>query len=138
MTLKNVSFIASVGKTVVLVSGTIDETATILKLIDLLYNVDSGTVSIDGQNIRNVTISSSYYSISNLTAALTTLQSSRKDLCCVSQSCDFNDTLVNNIRFANLSATNQEVYKAYKAASIHDKIKSFAGGYNTIVDDYGV
>lgn len=50
----------------------------------------------------------------------------------------FNDTIFNNVRYAKLSATNEEVFEACKAAVIHDKIISFPDGYNSQVGDRGM
>lgn len=50
----------------------------------------------------------------------------------------FNDTVMNNIRYARLDATDEEVYEACKAAAVHDKIMKFADGYNSKVGDRGV
>ena len=55
-TLKNVSFIVPPGKQVALVGETGGGKSTILKLIDRFYDVKSGTISIDGQDIRDVTL----------------------------------------------------------------------------------
>ncbi len=55
-TLKNVSFIVPPGKTVALVGETGGGKSTILKLIDRFYDVKGGSISIDGQDIRDVTI----------------------------------------------------------------------------------
>lgn len=45
---------------------------------------------------------------------------------------------MNNIRYARLDATDEEVYEACKAAAVHDKIMKFADGYNSKVGDRGV
>lgn len=50
----------------------------------------------------------------------------------------FNDSIMNNIRYARLSATDKEVYEACKAAAVHEKIMSFPDGYNSKVGDRGV
>lgn len=56
-TLKNVSFVVPSGKTVALVGETGGGKSTILKLIDRFYDVKSGSIRIDGQDIRDVTLS---------------------------------------------------------------------------------
>lgn len=50
----------------------------------------------------------------------------------------FNDSIMNNIRYARLTASDKEVYEACKAAAVHDKIMSFPDGYNSKVGDRGV
>jgi len=49
----------------------------------------------------------------------------------------FDDTVMNNIRYARLTATDEEVYEACKAAAVHDKIMTFPDKYNSKVGDRG-
>ena len=121
-TLKDVSFVVPSGKTVALVGETGGGKSTILKLIDRFYDVKSGSISIDGQDIRDVT-----------------LDSLRDKIGVVPQDpMLFNDSIMNNIRYARLTASDKEVYEACKAAAVHDKIMSFPDGYNSKVGDRGV
>jgi ABC-type transport system involved in Fe-S cluster assembly fused permease/ATPase subunit len=121
-TLKDVSFVVPAGKTVALVGETGGGKSTILKLMDRFYDVKGGTISIDGQDIRNVT-----------------LDSLRSKIGVVPQEpMLFNDSIINNIRYARLSATDEEVYEACRAAAVHDKIMGFPDGYNSKVGDRGV
>ncbi|KAL5314080.1 hypothetical protein ACEPPN_018504 [Leptodophora sp. 'Broadleaf-Isolate-01'] len=121
-TLTDVSFVVPSGKTVALVGETGGGKSTILKLIDRFYEVTSGSISIDGQDIRHVT-----------------LDSLREKIGVVPQEpMLFNDSIMNNIRYARLSASDKEVYEACRAAAIHDKIESFPDGYNSKVGDRGV
>jgi len=121
-TLTDVSFVVPSGKTVALVGETGGGKSTILKLIDRFYEVTSGSISIDGQDIRQVT-----------------LDSLRERIGVVPQEpMLFNDTIMNNIRYARLSATDEEVHEACRAAAIHDKIKTFPDGYDSKVGDRGV
>ncbi|KAL3427836.1 ABC transporter [Phlyctema vagabunda] len=120
--LKNISFTAPPGKTVALVGETGGGKSTILKLIDRFYDVKSGSIKIDGQDIRDVT-----------------LESLRSKIGVVPQDpMLFNDTIMSNLRYARLTASNEEVYEACKAAAIHDKVMSFPNGYNSKVGDRGV
>jgi ABC-type multidrug transport system fused ATPase/permease subunit len=50
----------------------------------------------------------------------------------------FDDTVINNVRYARLSATDEEVYSACKAAAMHDQIMGFTDGYMTRVGERGV
>lgn len=50
----------------------------------------------------------------------------------------FDDTVINNIRYARLTATDEEVFAACEAAAIHDQIKGFTDGYQTRVGERGV
>ncbi|KUJ08051.1 uncharacterized protein LY89DRAFT_765501 [Mollisia scopiformis] len=121
-TLKCVSFEVPSGKTVALVGETGGGKSTILKLIDRFYDVKSGSISIDGQDVRDVT-----------------LDSLRGKIGVVPQDpMLFNDSIMNNLRYARLTATDKEVYEACKATAIHDKIMSFPDGYNSKVGDRGV
>lgn len=111
-TLKNVTFTVPAGKTVALVGETGGGKSTILKLIDRFYDVKGGCISIDGQDIRDVTLSSL-----------------REKIGVVPQDpMLFQDSVINNIRYARLGATDAEVHDACKAAAVHDKIMSFPDG----------
>lgn len=50
----------------------------------------------------------------------------------------FNDSIMNNVRYARQKASDKEVYEACKAAAVHDKIMAFPDGYNSKVGDRGV
>jgi len=50
----------------------------------------------------------------------------------------FDDTVINNIRYARLTATDDEIFAACKAAAIHDQITGFTDGYQTRVGERGV
>lgn len=121
-TLKNVSFVVPSGKTVALVGETGGGKTTILKLIDRFYDCNTGGISIDGQDIRDVT-----------------LESLRASIGVVPQDpLMFHDSVMNNIRYARLTASDEEVYEACRAAAIHDKIMAFPDGYKSKVGDRGV
>ncbi|XMA10963.1 hypothetical protein WAI453_003754 [Rhynchosporium graminicola] len=121
-TLTDVSFEVPSGKTIALVGETGGGKSTILKLIDRFYEVTSGSILIDDQDIRHVT-----------------LDSLRERIGVVPQEpMLFNDSIMNNIRYARLSASDKEVHEACRAAAIHDKIESFPDGYNSQVGDRGV
>ncbi|KAF7951687.1 hypothetical protein EAE96_006986 [Botrytis aclada] len=120
--LKNVSFFAPGGKTIAFVGETGGGKSTMLKLMDRFYDVKSGSIKIDGQDIRDIT-----------------MHSLRSHVGVVPQDPTlFNDTVMNNIRYARMDATDEEVYEACKAAAVHDKIMKFADGYNSKVGDRGV
>ncbi|KAK5663679.1 hypothetical protein OQA88_4110 [Cercophora sp. LCS_1] len=120
--LKDVSFTANAGMTVAFVGATGAGKSTILKLLDRFYDVTSGGIYIDGQDIRDVNLSSL-----------------RNQIGVVPQSpVLFDDTIMNNVRYAKLEATDEEVYEACKAASIHEQILGFTDGYNTRVGERGV
>ena len=121
-TLKGINFRALPGQTVALVGETGGGKSTILKLLFRFYDVAQGSIKIDGQDIRDVT-----------------LESLRDRLGVVPQDPSlFNETIISNVRYARLDATDEEVYEACKAAAIHDKIISFTDGYQSTVGERGV
>jgi len=119
--LKNVDFEATPGETIAFVGATGAGKSTILKLLDRFYDVTEGSIEIDDQDIRDID-----------------LFSLRAQIGVVPQDpILFDDTIMNNVRYAKLSATDEEVYEACKAASIHEQILTFADGYQTRVGERG-
>lgn len=120
--MKDLSFRAAAGQTIALIGETGGGKSTILKLLFRFYDVTKGSITIDGQDIRDVT-----------------LQSLRECIGAVPQDPSmFNDTVMNNIRYSRLDATDEEVFDACKAAAIHDKIITFTQGYQSKVGEHGV
>lgn len=120
--IKGLDFSAFPGQKVALVGETGCGKSTILKLLFRLYDVGSGSVKIDGQDIRDVT-----------------LESLRSCIGVVPQGpVLFNDTVMNNVRYSRLDASDELVIEACKAAAVHDKISNFTDGYATIVGENGV
>jgi ABC-type transport system involved in Fe-S cluster assembly fused permease/ATPase subunit len=119
--IKDLSFVANSGKTIALIGETGAGKSTILKLLFRFYDLTEGSISIDGQDIRNVSLSSL-----------------RQHIGVVPQDASlFNDTVLANVRFARLEATEDEVKKACEAAAIHDRIMGFPEGYQTKVGEKG-
>ncbi|KAI0125691.1 hypothetical protein BJ170DRAFT_684947 [Xylariales sp. AK1849] len=120
--LKGVKLTVAPGKTAAFVGATGAGKSTILRLLDRFYDVTGGSIQIDGQDIRDVQLSSL-----------------RQSIGIVPQSpILFDDTIMNNIRYARLTATDEEIYEACKAAAIHDHIMGFTDGYKTRVGERGV
>ncbi|CAH1762874.1 18520_t:CDS:10 [Entrophospora sp. SA101] len=120
--LKNISFTIPKGKTVALVGPSGGGKSTILRLLFRFYDVNSGQILIDGQDIKHVT-----------------QESLRKNIGVVPQDTVlFNDTIFYNIHYGNVNASDDEVYKAAKSSQIHDKILSFPDGYETRVGERGL
>ncbi len=95
---------------------------TILNLIPRFYNLKEGSILIDNQEINKIRLSSL-----------------RKNISIVSQDTVlFDDTIKNNIAYANILATDDEIKNAAKFAAIDDFINSLKDGYNTIVGENGV
>jgi len=120
--LKDISFTAEPGKTIAIVGETGGGKSTMLKLLFRFYDVTSGSIRIDGQDLRSVTLSS-------LRDALGVVPQDPSM---------FNQTILENIRYARLDATDDEIHEACKAAAVHDKILSFPDGYKSKVGERGV
>ncbi|KAI6546553.1 hypothetical protein MCOR05_000584 [Pyricularia oryzae] len=120
--LNNVSFDAPPGTTVAFVGATGAGKSTILKLLARLYDVNEGSITVDGQDIRDVDQCSLRDHIGIVPQAPVL----------------FNDTIMNNVRYARLSATDDEVFDACKAACVHDQVIGFTDGYETRVGERGV
>ncbi|ROW11313.1 hypothetical protein VMCG_01567 [Cytospora schulzeri] len=120
--LKKIDFSVQPGTTIAFVGQTGAGKSTILKLLDRFYDVTEGCIKIDGQDIREVD-----------------LHSLRAHIGVVPQNPSlFNDTIMNNIRYAKLEATDEEVFEACRAAAIHDQILGFSEGYGTRVGERGM
>ncbi|OQD85400.1 hypothetical protein PENANT_c010G05800 [Penicillium antarcticum] len=118
----DVSISAAPGETVALVGTTGSGKSSLMKLLFRFYDVTSGCIKIDDQDIRDVTQGSL-----------------RGTLGLVPQDpLLFNASILENLRYAKTSASDEEIYDACRAAAIHDKILTFADGYNTKVGEQGV
>ena len=110
------------GKMTSLVGHSGSGKSTILNLIPRFYDSISGDITIDDQSIYDVTIHSLRNSIS-LVSQETTL---------------FDDTIINNIRYANLDATDQEVFDAVKLSHCDEFINKLPNKYETLIGEDGV
>ena len=96
--------------------------STILNLIPRFYNVDGGDIKIDNQSIYN-----------------TTINSLRKHISLVSQDTTlFDDTIKNNIAYANSLATQEEIEQAAKYSFADDFIRNLPNKYDTLIGENGV
>lgn len=120
--LRGLNFEAAPGTTTAFVGESGGGKTTILRLIFRFYNASMGSVKIDGRDVRDFTI-----------------ESLREKIGVVPQDTVlFNETLMYNLKYANPSATDEDVYRACQAASIHEKILTFPDGYNTKVGERGL
>ena len=110
------------GKMTSLVGHSGSGKSTILSLIPRFYDSISGDITIDDQSIYDVTIHSLRNSIS-LVSQETTL---------------FDDTIKNNIRYANLDATDQEIFDAVKLSHCDEFINNLPNKYETLIGEDGV
>ncbi|SDA75828.1 ATP-binding cassette, subfamily B [Lachnospiraceae bacterium G11] len=119
--LHNVSFTVKPGESVALVGPTGAGKSTIVSLISRFYNVDSGRILIDGQDISKVT-----------------LQSLRSQMGIMLQdSFIFSGTIEDNIRYGKLDASETEIRRAAKTVCAHDFIRNMSNGYHTEVKERG-
>ena len=119
---KDISFVAQPGQTVAFVGETGAGKSTLLKLLFRFYDVTGGAITIDGVDIRNVTLSS-------LREALGIVPQ---------ETAIFNTSVLENVRYARLDASDEEVVQACMGAHIHNKIMSFTDQYHTLVGERGV
>jgi len=120
--IQDINISASPGETIALVGTTGAGKSSLIKLLLRYYDVTSGSIKIDGHDIRDVT------------------QGSLRDAIGIvpQDPLLFNASIMENLRYAKLTASNEEVYEACRAAAIHDKILLFPKGYNTKVGEQGV
>ena len=120
--LKNLTLTIPAGKKVAIVGPSGCGKSTILRLLFRSYDVGSGRILIDGQDIRDVSV-----------------ESVRKAIGVVPQDTSlFNDTIEHNIRYGNLEANLDRVEAASKRAKIHDIIQRFPDKYKTMVGERGM
>ena len=110
------------GETVAIVGPSGSGKSTIGRLLFRFYDVNNGSVKIDGQDIRDVTQASVHNSI-GIVPQDTVL---------------FNDTIGYNIAYGREDASNDDIIEAAKSAKIHDFIISLTDGYNTTVGERGL
>ena len=119
--LQNVSFHVKRGETIAFVGPTGAGKSTIVNLISRFYNVDSGRILVDGTDISGVT-----------------LHSLRSQMGIMMQdSFIFSGTIMDNIRYGNKTATDEEVIRAAKTVCAHDFIMQMENGYQTEVNERG-
>lgn len=120
--LKDLSFVAEPGSMVAIVGASGAGKSTIGRLLFRFYDVDAGSITIDGQDVRDVTQAS-------LRAALGVVPQ---------DTVMFNDTIYYNINYGRPSATREEVEQAARMARIHDFITLLPDGYDTMVGERGL
>jgi len=120
--LQGLDFEVPAGHTIAIVGPSGAGKSTISRLLFRFYDVTGGAITIDGQDIRNVTQAS-------LRAAIGMVPQ---------DTVLFNDTIRYNIRYGRPDATDAEVEEAAKLAQIHDFITSLPEGYNSMVGERGL
>jgi ATP-binding cassette subfamily B protein len=120
--LKGISFRVGPGERVALVGTSGSGKSTIGRLLFRFYDIQSGAILIDGQNVQSVTQSSLHQAI-GVVPQDTVL---------------FNDTVLYNIAYGRAGASRAEIEAAAKAAKIHDFVMSLPQGYDTTVGERGL
>lgn len=117
--LKNISFIAKPGTMNAIVGPTGSGKTTIISLLNAFYDIDSGTITVDGQNLKECKRSSI-----------------RDNVALVLQdSFMFNGTIAENIRYGRYTASKNDIIKAAKASGAHKFINRLPNGYDTIISN---
>lgn len=119
--LKGIDITAHKGQTIAIVGPTGSGKTTIINLLNRFYDIDSGKILIDNKSID-----------------MYTMKSLRKSIAIVLQDTYlFSTTVRDNIRWAKLDASDEEVEKAAKLAHAHHFIKQLPNGYDTVLSDNG-
>jgi ATP-binding cassette subfamily B protein len=120
-TLQDITFEAPSGALVALVGASGAGKTTLTYLLPRLYDVESGRITVDGHDVRQIKLES----LSRIIGVVT------------QETYLVHDTIQANLRYARPEATDEELIAAAKAAAIHDHIASLPEGYNTIVGERG-
>ncbi|MDP5081464.1 MAG: ABC transporter ATP-binding protein/permease, partial [Winogradskyella sp.] len=120
--LKGISFDVNSGETVAIVGATGAGKSTIINLLNRFYEINSGTIRVDGTDLKEITLTSLRHQIAVVLQDVFL----------------FADTILNNITLNNPDITEDDVIKAAKSIGIHDFISSLPGGYHYNVKERGV
>ena len=118
---RDISFTVEPGQLAAIVGPSGSGKTTISYLVPRLYDVDRGRVLIDGRDVRGLTQASVADAVGMVTQDTYLLHSTVRD----------------NLRYAKPEADQSEIEEAARAANIHDRILSFADGYDTVVGERG-
>ena len=119
--LKDVSFTAKQGEVTALVGISGSGKTSVLRLISRLYDYDTGSILIDGKDIKNISTESLFKNISIVFQDVTL----------------FNTSIMENIRLGRESATDEEVKEAAELANCMDFIEKLPDGFNTLIGENG-
>lgn len=119
--LKNIGLVAEPGQTIAIVGPTGAGKTTMVNLLPRFYDVTGGSVTIDGIDVRDVTLSSLRQKIGMV----------------LQDTFLFSDTVANNIRYGRPDASDEAVIEAAKLARIHDFVEKLSDGYQTVLGERG-
>ncbi|MCF8066995.1 MAG: lipid A export permease/ATP-binding protein MsbA [Desulfobacterales bacterium] len=121
MVLKNINLDVKPGEIVALVGMSGGGKTSMVNLIPRFYDVTDGAITIDGIDIRELTV-----------------KSLRSQIAIVTQDTIlFNDTIRNNIAYGNQDASEEEIMQAAKAAYAYDFVQHFSDGFDTVIGELG-
>lgn len=118
---EHLSFHVKPGETIALVGPTGAGKSTITNLISRFYDIQEGQILIDGIDVRDVTLKSLRHEVGVM----------------LQDTFIFSGTILENIRYGKLDATEEEVKEAAKVVRAHDFIKELKEGYHTVVQERG-
>lgn len=120
--LRGLDFECKPGTTTAFVGESGGGKSTVFRLLFRFYNITGGSIQVDGHDVEDITI-----------------ESLRRQIGVVPQDTVlFHETIMYNLKYAMPEATDEQVYSACRAASIHTRIMSFPDGYETKVGDRGL
>lgn len=120
--LSDISFTLHKGKTLAILGHTGSGKSTVLALLTRIHDIQTGSIKIDNQELKN-------FKLDHL----------RKSISIVPQDPFlFSDTIKSNISFGNEQATDKDIINAAKQAAVHENIESFANKYETVLGERGI
>ncbi len=120
--LRGIKLKARAGEVIAFVGMSGGGKTTLVNLIPRFYDVTKGSITIDGKDIRDVTVESLRSQVGIVTQ----------------QTILFSDSIRNNIAYGNRSKSEEEIIDAAKAANAHDFIMRLPGGYETMIGEQGM
>lgn len=120
--LSDITFHVKKGETVAILGSTGSGKTSLVQLLQRLYTVTSGSITINGVNINDIESSCLRRGVGIV----------------LQEPYLYSRTIMENIRITNPNASEEEVYKAAKTAAVHDGICEFENGYDTVVGERGV
>ncbi|NLL88013.1 MAG: ABC transporter ATP-binding protein [Firmicutes bacterium] len=120
--LDNINLVINPGETVGIIGSTASGKSSLVQLIPRLYDVDQGEVLVDGINVKD-------YALQNLRSCVGLV---------LQQNVLFSGTIMENLKWGDQNASDEEIYKYAQSAQAHGFITSFPAGYDTELGQGGV